>query len=94
MNRQIDSMEDIAEKLHELSDQIGVNIYRNVMTNLEKQEETRKKVQELKERYNEMLEKQNRIGRRLIKAFPTMGSDRHETQLMELKEYLKQRRQK
>lgn len=93
-NRQMESMEDIAEKLRELSDQIGVNIYRNVMTNLEKQEETRKKVQELKERYNEMLEKQNRIGRRLIKAFPTMGSDRHGAQLMELKEYLKQRRQK
>ncbi len=93
-NRRLDRMEEIAEELHSLSDQIGENIYQNMMNSLEKQEETKRRIEELKQKYEEMLEGQNRISRRLMKAFPEMKSKRHEEQIAELKEYLKRKSRK
>lgn len=90
-NRQLDAMEEMAEKLHVLSEQIGENIYKNMMINIEIQEEAKKKAEELKVRYDEMIEKQSRIGKRLLKAFPAMESKKHPYQLFELKNYIKEK---
>lgn len=84
-NRHLDKMEEIAVELRSLSDQIGENIYQNTINGLKKQEETRKRIEELKQKYEEMLEGQNRTGRRLIKAFPKMEPGKHGDLLAELK---------
>lgn len=84
-NRHLDKMEEIAGELRSLSDQIGENIYQNTINGLKKQEETRKRIEELKQKYEEMLEGQNRTGRRLIKAFPKMEPGKHGDLLAELK---------
>lgn len=91
-NRHLDKMEEIAGELHALSDQIGENIYQNTINGLKKQEETKRRIEELRQKYNEMLTGQNKTGRRLLKAFPKMSSKNHEEQFAELKEYLKRKK--
>lgn len=90
-NRHLNKMEEIANELHSLSDQIGENIYQNMINGLEKQEEAKKRIEELKQKYAEMLEGQNRTGRRLVKAFPKMNSKKYKEQFTEFKEYLQRK---
>lgn len=85
LNHRLNKMKELAEELHRLSDQIGENIYQNMMDGLEKQEQAKKKTEELKQKYEEMLESQSRTGRRLLKAFPNLNSKDHEEQIKELK---------
>lgn len=77
-NHRMDRMKEIADELHRLSDQIGENIYQNMMNGLEKQDE-------LKTRYEDMLDHQNQTGRRLLKAFPQMKSEKYEQLIAEMK---------
>ena len=46
MNRRLERMEKIAGELHEISDQLGEEIYKGVIVALEKQEESKKKMEE------------------------------------------------
>lgn len=46
---------------------------------------------ELRKRYQEMIHYRNKVGNRLLKAFPTMQSRQHQNVLNELKEYVKSR---
>ena len=46
MNRRLERMENIAGELHEISDQLGEEIYKGVIVALEKQEESKKKMEE------------------------------------------------
>lgn len=46
MNQRLRKMSEIADELHNLSEQLGVNIYQGVMTAVEKQEETKKMLDE------------------------------------------------
>lgn len=85
LNHRLNKMKELAEELHRLSNQIGENIYQNMMDGLEKQEQAKKKTEELKQKYEEMLESQSRTGRRLLKAFPNLNSKDHEEQIKELK---------
>lgn len=48
-NRRLDRLDEIAEELHRISDQIGENIYENMMTGIERQEKTREKAEALTE---------------------------------------------
>lgn len=56
MNKRLRKMSEIAEELHNISEQLGENIYLGVMSAVEKQQETKKKLDEagqgLKERKN------------------------------------------
>ena len=48
-NRRLDKLDEIAAELHRISDQIGENIYENMMTGIERQEKTREKAEALTE---------------------------------------------
>jgi uncharacterized membrane protein len=48
LNHQLESMEKIASELHEISDQLGENIYERVVGVMEKGEESRQKLEESK----------------------------------------------
>lgn len=87
LNRRLERMEAVAEDLKRFSDQIGENIYQNMMEGREKQE----KLKELKEKYKTLLQKPSRINRRLLKAFPKLQSRRHEKALNELRKYIEER---
>lgn len=84
-NHRMDRMKEIADELHRLSDQIGENIYQNMMNGLEKQGELKKRADALKTRYEDMLDHQNQTGRRLLKAFPQMKSEKYEQLIAEMK---------
>lgn len=117
LNRRLASMERIAKELHEISDQLGEEIYKNTILAVEKQENLKDKTQEisrewkdktqvaseeirervglLKKRYAELSErKENRIGDRLLKAFPKMQSRNYGEHLEKMKEQLDLRRKK
>lgn len=92
MNRRLEKMEEIAEELHRVSDQIGENIYRNMMEGIEKQEqakqksvELKQKRDELKQKYEDMIGNTSRTSRRLLKAFPAMKSNEHAKQIENLR---------
>ncbi len=87
LNRRLERMEAVAEELKKISDQIGENIYQNMMEGREKQE----KLKELKEKYRALLQKPSRMNRRLLKAFPKLKSRRYEKALEELRKYLEGR---
>ena len=48
-NRRLDRLDEIAGELHRISDQIGENIYENMMTGIERQEKTIEKAEALTE---------------------------------------------
>lgn len=95
-NKRLESMEKIAAELHDLSDQLGEDIYEAVAAAEEKKEhrqeisqevseELRSHIAELKTRYGELGTKASGINRRLVKAFPKMESRKHKAQLEEFK---------
>lgn len=102
MNRRLESMDKIAKELHELSDQLGEGIFNQVSEAMEKQEEAKEKLEALKEvpdelaariadlkqNYQELVEKRSAISRRLVKAFPKMKSRKSNEQLMKMRERL------
>ncbi|HBA63658.1 MAG TPA: hypothetical protein DCZ20_07365, partial [Lachnospiraceae bacterium] len=62
LNRRLESMEQIAQELHSISDEIGENIYRNVIETLEFSEEKKQKLQErLEETTQSIQEKRENI---------------------------------
>lgn len=122
MNQRLQKMSEIAEELHNISEQLGENIYLSVMSAVEKQEETKKKldeagqelaekrnavseglkerkdlisgelelrIEDLKNRYQEIAEKKSQTSWRLLNAFPSFNSDRYKEALDELKKRMK-----
>ena len=87
-NRRLERMEALAGDLRKVSNQIGENIYQNMMEGKEKQE----KLKEAKEKYKALLEKSSKFDRRLLKAFPKLRSERYEKALEELRKYLEEHR--
>lgn len=87
-NRRLERMEALAGDLRKVFNQIGENIYQNMMEGKEKQE----KLKEAKEKYKALLEKSSKFDRRLLKAFPKLRSERHEKALEELRKYLEEHR--
>jgi len=88
LNGKLEKMEEITEELHRLSEQVGSGIYKNVMEEMEKQELRKQKSEELRKKYRELAEDNSRIRRRLVKAFPTMKSSRHDREFSKMKEQI------
>ncbi len=84
-NKRLRIMEEIAEKIREISDEIGENIYEKTTLAIEKKEA----YEELSVRYRELAEKKIRGHDRLLKAFPGMRSKKYNDSLLKLKERLK-----
>lgn len=89
LNRKLEHMEEITKELHRISEQIGENIYENMMDGLERhdrvKQRTAAKAEELRQKYEQLLNNPSRFDRRILRAFPTMESRRHKELLEELK---------
>ncbi len=103
MNRRLAKMDDIAEELRRMSDEIGENIYSSVMEALEKQEVLKLKskemteemqlhAEELKQRYQDLSAIVQKKHKRLLKAFPKLDSSIHREVLNRLKDRINQRK--
>nr|WP_330392320.1 hypothetical protein [Hespellia stercorisuis] len=92
MNKHLESMEKIAKELHEISDQIGEEIFTRVTATMEKQEDISEEMQghiaELKEKYQELSSRGSRVSRRLVRAFPKMKPREHSEQFEKWRERL------
>lgn len=95
LNRRLEKMEEIAQELHKISDEIGESIYKDVVEAMEKKEEVseelRERVQELRTKYHDFAAMNIKEGRRLLKAFPKMHSKRYREALQDLQNYLKKK---
>lgn len=95
LNKQLASMEKVADELHQLSDKIGYNIFEKVTDTMELQEkitnitdEQKEKAQNLLNRYKANM-KTGHIRNRLVRAFPTMKPGIHKEAFESLKKRLK-----
>lgn len=95
LNKQLDTMEKVAQELHQLSDKIGFNIFEKVNDAMELQEkiseaneEQKEKIQSLLANYKDSMNT-DRIRKRIVKAFPTMQSRHHKDAFENLKKKLK-----
>ncbi|MBO4991843.1 MAG: hypothetical protein J6E42_06780 [Firmicutes bacterium] len=66
LNQRLEHMEEIAEKMREISDHIGEEISENVLELMEKKKE-----------YEELAQRRSYVHDRLMKAYPGMRSNRH-----------------
>ncbi len=90
LNKSLDKMEEITAELSRMSEHVGNSIYENMMEGLEKQEQQRQRMEELRQKYQELLENNSVMRRRIINAFPGMTSQRHRQEFQRIKEQLKQ----
>ena len=105
-NQYLERLKHITDELHEISDQIGEELYQNAMRVLDVQEEFRQKLDdvkleiseeirmqivELKTRAQNLGEKVPKPARRLVKAFPKLESRNYKTQLELFRQKLEQR---
>ena len=74
LNRRLGALDKIAEELHRGSDSLGGHVYRGTVA--------------LEEQYTKLASKAQRMARRILDAFPTMSSMRHNEQLALLRERL------
>lgn len=93
MNRKLEKMEEIAQELRSISDNMGSAIYKNVMESVERQEQAKEKLemraQELHEKYQELLKTSTKGSRRIMKAFPRIRPVYHKEVYEEWRTYLK-----
>lgn len=105
-NQYLERLKHITDELHEISDQIGEELYQNAMRVLDVQEESRQKLDDvkleiseeirmqivqLKTRAQNLGEKVPKPARRLVKAFPKLESRNYKTQLELFRQKLEQR---
>lgn len=89
LNKRLEMMDKIASELHELSEQLGEEIFNQVSEAMEIREipeEASARVKELKKKYRELVERRSKVSRRLVHAFPKMKSRMSNEQLNKLRE--------
>ena len=104
-NQYLERLKHITDELHAISNQIGAELYQNVMHVLDMQENSRQKLDdvklevseeirmqivELKTRAQNLGEKVPKPARRLLKAFPKLESRNYKAQLELLRQKLEQ----
>ena len=104
-NQYLERLKHITDELHALSNQIGSELYQNVMHVLDMQESSRQKLDdvklevseeirmqivELKTRAQNLGEKVPKPARRLLKAFPKLESRNYKAQLELFRQKLEQ----
>ncbi|MCH5209834.1 MAG: putative ABC transporter permease [Oscillospiraceae bacterium] len=90
LTKRMKLMNEIAEKIHSVSDDIGEHVYEGAVHIAHKGEEIRSKhkeeLEELKEKYTAMVNERHLLQRRIIKAFPNIRLHKHNEHLDKLKE--------
>lgn len=104
-NQYLELLKHITDELHAISNQIGAELYQNVMHVLDMQESSRQKLDdvklevseeirmqivELKTRAQNLGEKVPKPARRLLKAFPKLESKNYKAQLELFRQKLEQ----
>lgn len=104
-NQYLERLKHITDELHAISNQVGVELYQNVMHVLDMQESSRQKLDdvklevseeirmqivELKTRAHNLGEKVPKPARRLLKAFPKLESRNYKAQLELFRQKLEQ----
>ena len=104
-NQYLELLKHITDELHAISNQIGAELYQNVMHVLDMQESSRQKLDdvklevseeirmqivELKTRAQNLGEKVPKPARRLLKAFPKLESRNYKAQLELFRQKLEQ----
>lgn len=104
-NQYLELLKHITDELHAISNQIGAELYQNVMHVLDMQESSRQKLDdvklevseeirmqivELKTRAQNLEEKVPKPARRLLKAFPKLESRNYKAQLELFRQKLEQ----
>ena len=104
-NQYLERLKHITDELHAISNQIGSELYQNVMHVLDMQESSRQKLDdvklevseeirmqivELKTRAQNLGEKVPKPARRLLKAFPKLESSNYKAQLELFRQKLEQ----
>lgn len=89
LNKHLEKMDEVAQQLHKISDEIGENIFENIENIKERSEEFQKKHDELETKYKELLEKKNFGFRRLMRAFPNMISRERNESLQKFKNHFR-----
>lgn len=97
-NKRLKVLDDIAEKIHRLSDEIGERVYENTTHAIENSQkiksnnlEKKKELEELRSKYRETMAKKNFGFTRLIQAFPNMKSHEYGEILEKYKIHLNKR---
>ncbi len=104
LTKRMKLMDEIAAKIHSVSDEIGEHVYEGTVKIIHKGEEIRdsENVREIKEKYEESVEtlrekyaaaanERHVFQKRILKAFPDMRSHKHNEQLDALKESVKKK---
>lgn len=94
LNLKLEKMQRTAEELQKLSVHLGENISRNVLEGIEKQENAKQRIEEVRVRYQELMESTSSVNLRLIRAFPKLESRRYGKQLQELKDFFRKKADK
>ncbi len=87
-------MHEIADKMHELSDDIGRHVFEATENAVKKYDEIKDsdEFKDLKERYNKLTEETSVLQKRIIQAFPTMHSKNHSAVVTHIREHLEKKR--
>ena len=95
-NKRLVIIGEAAERLKQISDEIGENIYVKTTDVIERKENVYQNIEKKKaeyemwsKRYKELLEEKIYGHNRLIKAFPGMKSRDYDDSLLKLREHLK-----
>ena len=96
LNKRLVIIGETAEKLKQISDEIGENIYERTTNAIERKENVQQNIEKKKaeyeewsRQYKELLEERIYGHNRLIKAFPGMKSKDYDDSLLKLREHLK-----
>lgn len=92
LNRRLSRLEDVTEKIKDISDELGENIYETTSSILDKNnnikiklQERRKILEHLRNEENNLIKERKITHSRLLKAFPTMKSAKFERALEALR---------
>lgn len=105
-NEHLKLLDELGAKIKVVSNEIGENIYEGVTTVLEKSDDFKENISNVKStfserkeehsqlqaKYKELLERHNKGEKRLMKAFPDMKAKGHEEAYNKLKKYFEEKR--
>lgn len=95
LTKRVKLMDEIAQKIHAVSDDIGEHIYDGVTAAVKSAEEHKEKrdkeIAELKEKYAKLSEEKSIFQKRILKAFPKMRSGKYGEHFEKLREKIKKR---